>query len=196
MSLPQVDGQLLDSPEAREEGLSSPKLNPEAWGGRWLNVWLPSLLRDIAAFVLLPLVVGVIAVDVGGRYFFNHPFQWSQELATLALLLLFVAAIPFTTATEGHVRTETLYENYGPRQRALADAGSALCGAVFMSVIAIWQIRELPGLYNRDEGAEFINIPYWPISLFVALCMLLGTLQLVVRMLEKLRDCLRGGSRS
>jgi len=111
------------------------------------------------------------------------------------LLLLFVAAIPFTTAADGHVRTETLYENYGPRTRALVDAGSALCGAVFMSVIAVWQIRELPGLYTRDEGAEFINIPYWPISVFVALCMLLGALQLVVRMLEKLRDCVRGGSK-
>lgn len=195
MSRAQVDPQLLDSPEAREEGLSAPKLNPQAWGGRWLNVGLPALLRDIAAFALLPLVVGVIAVDVGGRYFFNHPFQWSQELATLALLLLFVAAIPFTTAADGHVRTETLYENYGPRTRALVDAGSALCGAVFMSVIAVWQIRELPGLYTRDEGAEFINIPYWPISVFVALCMLLGALQLVVRMLEKLRDCVRGGSK-
>ena len=196
MSLPHVDGQLLDSQEAREEGLSAPQLHPEAWGGRWLNVWIPSLLRDIAAFVFLPLVVLVIAADVAGRYFFNHPFQWSQELATLTLLLLFVAAIPFTTAADGHVRTETLYENYGPRQRALVDAGSALCGAVFMGVIAIWQIHELPGLYLREEGAEFIPIPYWPISLFVALCMILGTLQLVVRMLEKLHDCMRSRSPS
>ena len=191
MSSPELDRHLLDSQEAREEGLSAPKLNPQAWGGRWLNVCLPALLRDTAAFVFLPLVVGVIAVDVAGRYFFNHPFQWSQELATLALLLLFVAAIPFTTAADGHVRTETLYENYGPRRRALVDALSACCGAVFMGVIAAWQIRELPGLYRRDEGAEFINIPYWPISLFVALCMLLGAVQLLVRMLEKLRNCVR-----
>ncbi|MEY2622662.1 MAG: hypothetical protein RIT26_2482 [Pseudomonadota bacterium] len=195
MSLPQVERQLLDSPEAREEGLSAPRLNPGAWGGRWLNVRLPAFLRDVAAFVFLPVVVGVIAVDVGGRYFFNHPFQWSQELATLVLLLLFVAAIPFTTAVDGHVRTETLYENYGPRRRALVDACSALFGAVFMSVIAIWQIRELPGLYRRDEGAEFIPIPYWPISGFVALCMALGALQLGLRMLQRMRDCVRGGGR-
>ena len=196
MNLSKIEDQLLDSQEAREEGLSVPKLNSDAWGGKWLNVRLPELLRDIAAFVLLPLLVGVIALDVGGRYFFNHPFQWSQELATLSLLLLFVAAIPFTTAADGHVRTETLYENYGPRRRALVDASSALFGAVFMSVIAIWQMRELPGLYLRAEGAEFINIPYWPISLFVALCMVLGALQLGVRMLEKFHDFVRGGSRS
>ena len=188
-----LDQQVLDSPEAREEGLAVPVLNPAAWGGRWLNVRLPALLRDVAAFVFLPVIVLVIAVDVVGRYFFNHPFQWSQEVATLALLLLFVAAIPFATAADGHVRTETMYEKYSPRQRAIADAVAALCGAVFMGVVAVWQIRELPGLYRRGEGAEFVNIPYWPISSIVALCMLFGTVQLLVRMAERSHDALRPG---
>ena len=147
-------------------------------------------VRDIAAFVFLPLIVAVIAVDVVGRYFFSHPFQWSQEIATLALLLLFVAAIPFTTASNGHVRTETLYEKYRPRTRALTDAVGALCGAVFMGVVAYWQFRELPGMVARDEGAEFIDIPYWPISLFVALCMLFGLVQLLLRLVQRTRDAL------
>lgn len=64
----------------------------------------------------------------------------------------------------------------------------------FMGVIAIWQIRELPGLYKRGEGAEFINIPYWPISLFVALCMLFGMLQLLLRLIERIRDAMRNGA--
>ena len=106
----------------------------------------------------------------------------------LALLMLFVAAIPFTTAADGHVRTETMYEKYSPRTRALTDAAGALCGAVFMGVVAYWQFHELPGMRARGEGAEFIDIPYWPISLFVALCMLFGTLQLVLRMVQRVRD--------
>ncbi len=181
---------VLQSQEAREQGLAPTALDPDALGGRWLNVRLPQLLRDIAAFVLLPLIVVVIAVDVVGRYFFSHPYQWSQEVATLALLLLFVAAIPFTTAADGHVRTETLYEKYSPRMRAVTDAASALCGAVFMGVIAYWQFHELPGLRARGEGAEFIDIPYWPVSLFVALCMLFGVVQLLLRMVQRARHAL------
>lgn len=181
---------VLESQEAREQGLAPLALDPDALGGRWLNMRLPQLLRDIAAFVFLPLIVVVIAVDVVGRYFFSHPYQWSQEVATLALLLLFVAAIPFTTASDGHVRTETLYEKYSPRLRAVTDAAGALCGAVFMGVIAYWQFHELPGLRARGEGAEFIDIPYWPISLFVALCMLFGAVQLVLRMVQRARDAL------
>ena len=184
------DDPVLDSQDARDQGLAPPALDPDALGGLWLNVGLPKILRDIAAFVFLPLIVGVIAVDVVGRYFFSHPFQWSQEIATLALLLLFVAAIPFTTASNGHVRTESLYEKYSPRTRALTDAVGALCGAVFMGVVGFWQFRELPGMYARGEGAEFIDIPYWPISLFVALCMLFGLVQLLLRATQRARDAL------
>jgi TRAP-type C4-dicarboxylate transport system permease small subunit len=181
---------VLESQDARDQGLAPPALDPDALGGLWLNVGLPQILRDIAAFVFLPLIVVVIAVDVVGRYFFSHPFQWSQEIATLALLLLFVAAIPFTTASNGHVRTETLYEKYTPRGRALTDAVGALCGAIFMGVVAYWQFRELPGMVARGEGAEFIDIPYWPISLFVALCMLFGLVQLLLRMVQRTRVAL------
>lgn len=181
---------VLGSQDARDQGLAPPALDPQALGGRWLNVGLPSILRDIAAFVFLPLIVLVIAVDVVGRYFFSHPFQWSQEIATLAMLVLFVAAIPFTTASNGHVRTESLYEKYPPRIRALTDAVGALSGAVFMGIVAYWQFRELPGMRARGEGAEFIDIPYWPISLFVALCMLFGLVQLLLRAVQRAREAL------
>jgi len=184
------DDPVLETQDARDQGLAPPALDPDALGGRWLNVGVPSILRDIAAFVFLPLIVVVIAVDVVGRYFFSHPFQWSQEVATLALLLLFVAAIPFTTASNGHVRTESLYEKYPPRARAVTDAVGALCGAVFMGVVGYWQLRELPGMMARDEGAEFIDLPYWPISLFLALCMLFGVVQLLLRAVQRSRDAL------
>ena len=185
------DDPVLDSQNARDQGLAAPALDPQALGGRWLNVGLPSMLRDIAAFVFLPLIVLVIAVDVVGRYFFSHPFQWSQEIASLALLLLFVAAIPFTTASNGHVRTESLYETYPPRLRALTDAVGALCGAVFMAVVGYWQFRELPGMKARGEGAEFIDVPYWPIALFVGVCMLFGLVQLLFRAVQRARDALQ-----
>jgi TRAP-type transport system small permease protein len=174
---------LLDSPQA--QGLAPPKPEPPTLGGRWLNVRLPALLRDIAAFCFLPLIIVVVAADVVGRYVFNHPFQWSQEIASLALLALFVAAIPYASATDGHIRTETLYERYPPRIVALCDAVGSLFGAAFTGIVAWWQLREVPGLYERGEGAEFIDLSYWPISLFLALVMLLGTLQLLVRAVDR-----------
>jgi TRAP-type C4-dicarboxylate transport system permease small subunit len=176
---------VLDSSEAQAQGLAPPKLEPRALGGRWLNVRLPGVLRDIAAFVFLPLIIVVVSADVVGRYLFNSPFQWSQEIASLALLALLVAAIPYTTATDGHIRTETLYERYPPRLVALCDAMGSLFGAAFTGIIAYWQLRELPGLYERGEGAEFVDVSFWPISLFLAIVMLFGTVQLLVRAVDR-----------
>lgn len=181
----------LSSQEAAAEGVSALQLPDDAPGGRWLNRRLPLLLRDTAALVFLPVIVGVVSADVVGRYFFKHPFQWSQEVASLALLLLFVGSIPFTTAADGHVRTESLYEKYRPRMRAVIDALGAVFGAVFMALVAYWQVREIPGLIARGEGAEFIDLPYWPISVFVVLCMVFGVLQLSVRAVARTRAALR-----
>ena len=176
---------VLESSEAQAQGLAPEKLQASGLGGRWLNVRLPELLRDIAAFVFLPLIIVVVAVDVVGRYVFNHPFQWSQEIASLSLLALLVAAIPYATATDGHIRTETLYERYPPRVLALCDAAGSLFGAAFTGIVAYWQLRELPGTYQRGEGAEFVDLPFWPISLFIAIVMLFGTVQLLARMVDR-----------
>lgn len=182
---------VLESSEAQAQGLAPAKLEPHGFGGRLVNVRLPNLLRDIAAFVFLPLIIVVVAADVVGRYVFNHPFQWSQEIASLALLALLVAAIPYATATDGHIRTETLYERYPPRVAALCDVFGSLFGAAFTGIVAWWQLRELPGLYERGEGAEFIDVSYWPISLFLAIVMAFGTVQLVLRAVDRARRVVR-----
>ena len=72
----------------------------------------------------------------------------------------------------------------------MTDAVGALCGAVFMGVVGYWQFRELPGMMTRGEGAEFINVPYWPISLFVGLCMLFGLVQLLLCAVQRGRVAL------
>lgn len=160
--------------------------------GGWLQRRVPDALRDAAAFGFLPGIVLVVAIDVVARYFFNRPHTWSQEVASLLLLLVFVAAIPYTNADDGHIRTESFYERYGVRARAVVDLASALCGGAFMGVVSWWQLRELPGMMDRGEGAEFVPLPYWPLSLFVALCMLFGVVQVVAQAVRHVRTIATG----
>ena len=38
---------VLESQDARDQGLAPPALDPAALGGLWLNVGLPQILRDM-----------------------------------------------------------------------------------------------------------------------------------------------------
>ena len=62
--------------------------------------------------------------------------------------------------------------------------------ALHVRAPALFAKAIVPGMKTRGEGAEFIDIPYWPISLFVALCMLFGAVQLLLRLVQRARDAL------
>lgn len=161
---------------------------------RWLVEFPSKRLHELAAFVLLPLITLVVSIDVFARYFINAPLSWSQDVCTLTLLCVFVAAIPIATERETHIRIETFYEKFGARGRAFIDAFGCVCGAVFAGFIAYWQFRELPGTYRRGESALMIAIPHWPIALFVGVCMTLVAWVLLAQMLMALRTMVRPGA--
>jgi TRAP-type C4-dicarboxylate transport system permease small subunit len=133
-----------------------------------------------AAYALLPLMVIVVCADVVARYVFAAPLQWAQEVTTLALLVFFVFALPQTTAVDGHIRVETLYERFSSRARALADLLGSLAGIAFMLALAYRSFGDAPGMARRGEGAEMINLPHWPLAVLIGIaagfvCLLLLT---------------------
>ncbi|MFN0304490.1 MAG: TRAP transporter small permease subunit [Burkholderiales bacterium] len=130
---------------------------------------LSDWLHRACAFVLLPLMVIVVCADVAARYVFNSPLGWAQDLTTLALVAAFIAAIPICTMQDGHIRVETLYENFGPRAKAVADLIGHACGIVFMGLLAYRSLSDVPGMFRRGEGPELLDVPFWPIAGFVGL---------------------------
>lgn len=147
---------------------------------RWLTEVPSRWLHHASAMILLPVLALVVAADVFARYLANAPLQWAGDVSTLTLLMLFAAALPVCTLRNVHIRVETLYEMFGPRVRALADLLSHLSGAAFVGLLAYWQFREVPGMARRGEGAQMVDIPHWPIALFVAVCAAIVFLILLV----------------
>lgn len=140
-----------------------------------------------AAYLLLPLMVTVVCVDVIARYVFAAPLQWAQEATTLALLLFFVFALPQTTAVDGHIRVETLYERFSSRARALADLLGSLAGLAFMLALAWRSFGDAPGMARRGEGAEMMNLPYWPLAVLIGVAAGFVCLLLLVRAARAVR---------
>jgi len=144
-----------------------------------------------AAYVLLPLMVLVVCADVVARYVFAAPLEWAQEATTLALLLFFAFSLPQTTAVDGHIRVETLYEKFSSRARALADLLGSIAGIPFMLTLAWRSFGDVPGMARRGEGAEMMNLPYWPLAILIGAAAGLVCLLLLVRAARAARE-LRG----
>ena len=150
----------MQAPQPRDPG-SAPDRPPGPIGiAGWLH-------RGVA-YGLIPLIVVVVSAEVLARYVFRSPLRWSEEIVTLSLLLAFVGAIPYCIARDAHVKVETLYERFGPGARRLADAIGAVCGALFMGMLALGSGREMLGMMKRGDATEHAGVLHWPLAATVA----------------------------
>ncbi len=143
---------------------------------------LSVFLHSICAFVLLPLLAFIVCLDVTARYIFNNPLSWASDLTTILLLCTFMSAVPFCTAQDGHIRVETLYEDYSEKKRAWMDALGDLMGLFFTVLLTTRSYLDAPRFFARGERSDMINIPHWIIAVFVGTCALVTSLVLLGRM--------------
>ena len=143
---------------------------------------LSVLLHGICAFVLLPFLAFIVCLDVTARYIFNNPLSWASDLTTILLLCTFMSAVPFCTAQDGHIRVETLYEDYSEKKRAWMDALGDLMGLFFTVLLTTRSYLDAPRFFARGERSDMINIPHWIIAVFVGTCALVTSLVLLGRM--------------
>ena len=144
---------------------------------------LSAVLHGIGIYASIPVLTVIIFCDVFLRYVLNAPLRWGDELSSLLLLVVLVGSLNLCTQQRGHVRMDSLYTRFGPRLQRGVDAITNLCGmvlAVFMTYQSVVTALEN---YRWNQGAEMINVPYWPLSLFMAGCGLLLILRFLFELL-------------
>ena len=74
-----------------------------------------------ACTVGLVMMIVIIFIEVIGRYVFNHPFLWTNELAQywFAATTLLVGA--WLISTDSHVRVDIIYQRFSAKRKAIAD---------------------------------------------------------------------------
>ncbi len=126
---------------------------------------LSHLMHCAGTRIVLPLLVVLVTIDVTMRYFFNSSLYAATEVGTLLLLVVFFASLPYCTFGRQHVYMELVYVRLKGRSRWLADLLAASVGLVFM-IVFVWQaVRGLGEMIRYGDGAELIDLPYWPFAL-------------------------------
>jgi TRAP-type C4-dicarboxylate transport system permease small subunit len=127
------------------------------------TLWLARIAAVIMAFLAL-----MTFADVGARYFFNRPFDFSVELTELSMGLIVYLGVGLTTHENGHVRVDFVTLKLSERVRAAVDALTSLIALAFLAVM-IWRLwlRALV-LFEKHDVSQVLHLPFWPVAFAMA----------------------------
>lgn len=131
---------------------------------------LSGVLHLIGVYAGIPALILIISADVFLRYVVNRPLRWGDEVSALIQLAVLVGSLNLCTEQRGHVRMDALYVRFGPRLKRVTDVIANLCGFAFAAFFTYQSFASVVEMYRLNQGAEMIDIPYWPLALFMGLC--------------------------
>ncbi|MCD1624644.1 TRAP transporter small permease subunit [Seohaeicola saemankumensis] len=112
-----------------------------------------------SAYVCLPMILGLIGVDVTLRYVFNAPLIWAQEASTMALFMAIILALPESWRRNVHIRADFLTAMMRPSlNRALARLVWLMLLVVSVLIaVQCWRDIDLMMLFN--ERSTDLDLP-------------------------------------
>jgi len=152
---------------------------------------LSGVLHLLGVYVGIPLLSLLISADVFLRYVVNRPLRWGNEVSALIQLAVLVGSLNLCTEQRGHVRMDALYVRFGPRLKRLTDLVANLCGLAFAVFFTYQSLASVVEMYRFDQGAEMINLPYWPFALFMGLCGVILTMRFALEICGCVPDAAR-----
>ena len=145
--------------------------------------WLSRIIHSAGVYISIPILVVILGIDVSLRYIFNSPLIWGSEVSALILSLVFFASLPHVTGNQGHIRMDMLYRLMGAGAKRVTDAVAGLCGFIFALLLTYQSFKSTVEMYHWNEGAEMIDIPYWPFVLFAGICGVILAAQFLIQMI-------------
>lgn len=152
----------------------------QAWPGFLGRVNLALLW---AAGIAMVAMVAIIAISVVMRYVLGNPLLGSNELIQLSSVILVMAALPYCTGSEGHIRVDILDRPLGRWGRLVGDLVYRVFSGFVLSLLA-WRaaLKALDALKWGDV-TNMLKLPTWPfyavLALGAALCVLVFATQIV-----------------
>ncbi|MCC2632421.1 MAG: transporter small permease [Ramlibacter sp.] len=132
---------------------------------RWVDA-IDGVLITIAALMLFSLML-LVAADVGRRYIFNSPIQWSYEVVNNYLMPgLFFFAVSHTLKAHSHIAVDILHNYVGTRLRYWFEA-IAMVLAVPAFALCTWVAagNTLHEFRVSAEASSGLAVPSWTISI-------------------------------
>jgi TRAP-type C4-dicarboxylate transport system permease small subunit len=142
-----------ESPEVVGAGNTSATQPGEAWFER--------ACRHLCRWALL-LMVLIVAIDIFTRSVLNFSFEIADELGGYFLAAISFLALSVTRAHDGFHRVEFLYDQLGPRNRAIASLVFDLVAMTLATILLIYLVRYVHATWESGSVAPTrLMTPLW-----------------------------------
>lgn len=149
-------------------------------------------LSALVGTIALVFVVGVILVDVVGRYF-GAPLTGARDLSQMSMVIVVFGGMALCDRLGGHISVD-IFENAMPDwANWLSDIISPLIGAAIFTGIAVtvWQSAQLSQMLNLAT-----NIIYLPKAWFQYVVVVMSLITALGMLLRAAEAALRHKSRA
>lgn len=148
---------------------------------RRLNGWL----NGVAGIVLICIMLLTVA-DVIMRAL-RMPIIGTYELVAISAAMIVGFALPQTSWEQGHVNVDILVKGRSPAVKKCLFVYTRMLGIALFALLCFDLYRKGIYLYKTREVSQTLRIPFYPVPLGLAFCMLLECLTLVADILKSFR---------
>ncbi len=137
------------------------------------------ITHKFGTYILIPIMVTIIALDVILRYIFNAPLVWGQEVNGIFLFILLFACQSHCWDKNHHIRMDVFYNHFPSAIKKISDILTALAGISFFGLMCLQAIRDIPYMKEVNETSDELRIILWPFRAVMVYCCLLIVVLLI-----------------
>ncbi|MBW2082912.1 MAG: TRAP transporter small permease [Deltaproteobacteria bacterium] len=156
----------------------------------WVGPFFDHLidLMAILGGILLVLLILLVNVAVGCRYFLNRPIGWTIEVCRYALVCITFLIAAWVLRGEGHVKMDLLLNRLKPRSQAALNSITSSVSTAVCLCLSVFGVRVTWDLFQ--SGYFTPTILMFPKFVFIAV-MAFGCLVLSIQFIRRTSGFIR-----
>ena len=139
------------------------------------------------------IMMAVLLREIVGRYFFNFPSDWANEVNEYLLCVLTMLGGGYCVLTDAHIRVDILWQRFGFKTQSAVELATAIFPIAFLGIITwIGFMDTFEALAENKRSMSIMAMPLWPSMLAVPLGTGLMLLQFIVRLTRDVLQLITG----
>jgi TRAP-type C4-dicarboxylate transport system permease small subunit len=130
----------------------------------------------------------LISADIVGNKIFKSPVPGSIEFVSYLGVIVIAGAIAHTQVIGGHIEVEFLVRRFSKRAQYIVISIMSILGVILFAIITWRSIDYAIKLQMSGEVSMTMEMPFYPLIYFIALCSIWVCMVLTVQLIKNIRE--------